>query len=196
MKKAAQNILVLDGHPDADESRLCHALAGAYHRGAVAGGKTVRLTRLADLQVPILRSAADFAVPPEGEAILAVRRDIDWAGHLVFVFPLWLGSAPALLRALLEQVSRGGFVAETDTNGWKPHLRGKSARLIVTMGMPAFAYRLLFGAHGVKSIAASILGFAGVAPVALTLIGAIGAKGKPAIAALIARIEALGHGGL
>jgi putative NADPH-quinone reductase len=56
---------------------------------------------------------------------------------------------------------------------WPRPLRGKSARIIVTMGMPALVYRWYFGAHGLKNLERNILGFVGIKPVRATLIGLI-----------------------
>ena len=53
-------------------------------------------------------------------------------------------------------------------------LAGRSARIIVTMGMPAFVYRWYFRAHGVRGLERSILRFAGMKPVRETLFGGVG----------------------
>lgn len=176
----AQNILVIDGHPDPDRARLSHALAAAYSHGAAESGAQVRRIALSGWQGAFLRSPSEFGVAPDDPFVIEARAAFEWAEHIVFVFPLWLGAAPALLRALLEQVSRAGFALEAGPKGPRGRLKGRSARLIVTMGMPAFAYRLMFGAHGVRAIAQSILGLAGVAPVRLTFWGMIEAKGAGA----------------
>lgn len=165
-------ILVIDGHPDPGRT-LIHALANAYAEGARAAGHDTRLLRLADIEYPLVRSAADFARAPESAAILAAREDLIWAEHIVLSFPLWLGSAPALVRGFFEQVARAEFLANVNERGFTGRLKGKTARLIVTMGMPALIYRLWFGAHGTRSIARSILWFAGVWPVRFTLIGRV-----------------------
>ena len=44
-------------------------------------------------------------------------------------------------------------------------LGGRSARVVVTMGMPALVYRWYFRAHSVKSLERNILGFVGIAPI-------------------------------
>jgi putative NADPH-quinone reductase len=169
------NILILDGHPDPGPA-FCHALAEAYVEGARSAGHETRLTRLADAQFPVLRSAAAFNTAPTEPDLLRAREDIAWAGHLVLVFPLWLGAAPALLKAFLEQTARGGFMMVMGPRGAIGRLKGKSARLIVTMGMPALIYRLAFGAHGVASLSKSVFGFAGASPIRSTLIGMVEAK--------------------
>jgi putative NADPH-quinone reductase len=91
----------------------------------------------------------------------------------VIIYPLWLGSMPALLKGFFEQVFRPGVAFEYQPNGKMPKklFTGKTARLIVTMGMPAFLYRWFFFAHSLKSLKRNILEFCGITPVKATLIG-------------------------
>lgn len=185
------NVLVIDGRPDAGPG-LGHALADAYSDGARGSGHETRLLRLADINMTFLRSAQDFATPPTDPALLAARDDIVWAEHLVIVFPLWLGGAPAYLRAFLEHMARAGFLVDMTAKSWTPKLKGKSARLIVTMGMPSLAYWLIFGAFGVRGIARSVLGFAGAGPVRLHLIGGVEASADVQ-ARRLARVRELGR---
>lgn len=81
---------------------------------------------------------------------------------------------PALLKGFLEQIARPGF-ALSNSNGGVPKklLSGRSARLVVTMGMPATVYRWLFRAHSIKALERNILGFIGIAPIHKTLIGMV-----------------------
>jgi len=191
----SERILVIDGHPDRDRARFCHALANAYLEGARATGKQTRLITLAEADFPLLRTAKDFATPADAPAITRAQEDFLWADHIVIIFPLWLSSAPALLRAFFEQIARASFVAETDGRGIKSKLKGRSARLIVTMGMPAPIYQLVFGARGVKSIMEGVLGFAGIGPIRLTLFGAIEAVGEAVQKRRLARVNTLGREG-
>src|SRR3546814_10287671 len=76
-----------------------------------------------------------------------------WADHLVILYPLWLGDVPALLKGFLEQILRPGFAIDEGSTGMSAKLlTGRSARIIVTMGMPAPIYRLFFRAHSLKSL--------------------------------------------
>ncbi len=168
-----KRILIIDGHPDPDRKRLCHALAEAYGEGARQTGNEVRTLTLAEMDITFLRSAREFETPPDGNDILRARDDLLWCNHFVLVFPLWLGGAPALLRAFLEQVGRANFMAVTAGKGITQKLKGRSARLVVTMGMPALIYQLLFHEHGVRNIMQGIIGFGGLAPIRRTLFGAV-----------------------
>lgn len=189
-------ILIIDGHPDPGRDHFCHALAEAYTEGARSTGKETRLISVADADFPLLRRAADFAAPPDAPSIIRAREDILWANHIVIIFPLWLGGAPALLRAFLEQISRGGFVAEISNRGVGQKLKGRSARLIVTMGMPAMIYRFWFHEHGVRNIMQGVLGLAGIAPVRRTLFGMIEGVGDVMRRQRLDEVRRLGRDGV
>ena len=60
----------------------------------------------------------------------------------------------------------------------KKLLGGKSARIVVTMGMPSLFYRLYYRSHSVRSLARNILGFVGVKPVRVSLIGNVEGDAK------------------
>lgn len=168
-------IVVIDGHPDPDPDRLCHALADAYVQGAESAGHGVEVVRLAELDIPFLKSADEFNHQQPGPAVQHVQRVVEAADHVVMIYPLWLGTMPAMLKALLEQVFRPGFAfgAEGTKTMRSGRLTGKSARVVVTMGMPAFVYRWYFRAHSLKSLERNILKFCGIKPVRETLFGLV-----------------------
>ena len=170
----ARRILVVQGHPDPAGAHFGHALADRYRLGALAAGHDVRSVEIAQLDFALLRSKRDWETGAVPAALAGAQRDIAWAEHLVFLFPLWLGDMPALLKGFLEQVARPGFALGTGSDGMgRKLLGGKSARVVVTMGMPALLYRWYFLAHSVRSLERNILGFIGVAPVRRTLIGLV-----------------------
>jgi putative NADPH-quinone reductase len=99
---------------------------------------------------------------------------------------------PAIVKGFLEQVLRPGFAFEANKRGWSPKLRGKSARVVVTMGMPAAVYRWFFGAHGLKSLRRNILSFVGIRPVRATLLGLVESASPKRRARWLANLENLG----
>lgn len=164
-------ITIIDGHPDPAPERFVHALADAYAKSAEEAGHQVRRIELANLEFPLLRSAADWQKSAP-TAIKHAQDDIRWADHLVILYPLWLGDVPALLKGFLEQVARPGFaIAQADRALPAKLLKGRSARIIVTMGMPGLFYRLVVRAHSLKSLERNILGFSGIAPVSHSIVG-------------------------
>jgi putative NADPH-quinone reductase len=170
-----RNILILDGHPDPTNERFVHALAASYREGAEQGGHTVLAIRLADLQFPLLRSQADYERGEPAEAVRRCQDAMNWATHVVILYPLWLGSMPAMLKALFEQMLRPGFAYSSLKLGRLPvkFLTGKSARIVVTMGMPAIVYRWFYRAHSLRTLQRNILKFVGFRRVRSTLIGGI-----------------------
>lgn len=111
-------------------------------------------------------------------------------------YPLWLGTMPALLKGFLEQVFRPGFAFEPGKPGrmFRKRLSGKSARVVVTMGMPAFIYRWFYFAHGLKGLERNVLGFCGIGPIRESLIGMVEADAG-AREQWLRKMRALGRAG-
>jgi putative NADPH-quinone reductase len=146
-------ICIIQGHPSAGAGHFCHALASAYSDGATRARHEVRIISVAELDFPVLRSKQDWDAGQVPPAIAGAQETIRWAQHLVIIYPLWMGSLLALLKAFFKQTLRPGFAMFNSPNGsWTKLLSGRSARMVVTMGMPALVYRLWFGAHGLKSL--------------------------------------------
>lgn len=192
-----RRILILNGHPDPRPSTFVGALATAYAAGAAAGGHEVRRIDVGALALPPVRTAAEFEGSPALEAIGAAQADIAWCDHLVIAHPLWHGMHPAALKAFFEQTFRYGFAMTNEARGFpKPLLTGKSARSIVTMGMPAFIYRWWFGAYAMRALETSLLGLAGIRPQRRTIIGGLGALTREKAAAHLKAVEELGRRGV
>ena len=191
----SRNILILDGHPDAAAARFVHALAAAYQQGAEATGHQVQVIKLAELEFPLLRSQADYEKGETAEAVRRCQHLMTWATHVVILYPLWLGSMPALLKALLEQMLRPGFAFSTLQLGRWPvkFMSGKSARIVVTMGMPAFWYRWYFRAHSLRSLQRNILRFVGFRRVRATIVGSVASLTRAQREVWLENLRALGR---
>jgi putative NADPH-quinone reductase len=188
-----RRIALIQGHPDPAAGHFCHALADAYERAAAEAGHEVRIVDVARLELPLLRNAQEWEWKPVPEPVAQAQRSIAWAEHLVIVFPLWLGDMPAVLKGFFEQVLRPGFAFGKAVSGRMPKklLAGKSARIVVTMGMPALFYRVYYRAHSLKSLQRNVLGFCGVSPVRTTLIGMVEGR-KEAREDWLTRLSVLG----
>lgn len=166
-------ILIINGHPSGEPDHYVPALASAYEKGAKERNE-VRRIDIALIEFAMLREPRVWNELEPEEDILKAQKDIEWAEHIVILYPLWMGDVPALLKAFLEQVFRPGFAIEITAQAkWRALLKGKSARVIVTMGTPAPIYRLFFRSHSVKSLKRHILHFVGIKPVYTTIIGRV-----------------------
>ena len=184
-------VVVVVGH--SRTGTLCEALAEAYATGARSAGHEVELVHLARLRFdPILRGAYDWvqALEPDlGEAYRAIMA----ADHLVIVFPLWLGGMPAILKGFLERLLQPDLVTAHRNKKFVQLLKGKSARVIMTMGMPGLVYRWWYGAHALLALKRNILEFMGVSPVKSTLFGMIEAVSADRRHEWLREVEALGR---
>ena len=186
-------IMIVVGHPHADS--YCAALGEAYRRGAEAGGHDAKLFLLAEMSFDaILREGYRREQELEPDLVTA-RQALLASDHLVFVFPLWCGDMPAILKGFIERVLQPDLLA-IHAAGYKADwnvLKGKSARVIMTMDMPGWFYRWYFGAHALKLLRRNILHFTGVTPVRSTIHGMIEAVSDGTRQEWLSEAEALGH---
>lgn len=122
-----RRIAIIDGHPDPDGKRLVHALADTYAKGAQEVGHEVRRINVAELQMPLLRTAQDFQSGKPSAEVLGCQEILAWAEHWVIFYPLWLGAMPALLKGFFEQTCRPGFAFAESRGRGLPHELGKTA---------------------------------------------------------------------
>jgi len=174
-----RSICLINGHPDPSPERFCAAVSTAYEQAARDAGHKLARFDAGAMDVPLLASASEMEAPPPPQ-IAAVQEALGAADHLVLVYPLWLGGLPARLKALLEQLARGQFfIGESGPNEWPAKkMKGKSARIFVTMGMPAIVYRRIMGAHSLRALEGATLGIAGFKPVRHDLCGMVDASAK------------------
>lgn len=169
-----RNITILYGHPDASEERLCYALAKAYQDSAQLTGHAVRRINLSDFNPASVQSSEDFRYGQVPAIVQEAQDAINWADHILFIFPLWMGSMPGQYKMFLEQIFRPGFALDYSKKGFPGKLlKGKSADIVVTMGMPTVAYKGYYFSHGIRNLRRNILYFCGIKPVHLTYFGGV-----------------------
>ncbi len=179
------------GHPRG--ASLAGALAAAYIAGARRAGARVELLELAGLEFdPNVRTRvfADQSVEPDLERAAAL---IAWADHLVFVYPTWWGTMPALLKGFLDRVLAPRFAfEETGSKGYLPLLGGRTAELLTTTDTPNWVWRWIYGAPGDKAMARAILGFCGIEVAQIVRFGPVRGSGAEQRHAWLRIAEAAG----
>ncbi|MFM2058234.1 MAG: hypothetical protein RLY71_2619 [Pseudomonadota bacterium] len=154
-------ILLIQGHPHPAADRQGHRLERAYVEGAAQGGHQVRILQIASLDFARLRNSKKLDRDSLLPMLQSARADILWAEHIVLFSPLWLGMTPEGLADMLEQL--------TPDHSSGPATR--SARVVVTSGLPAMICRLLFRVGALKAIRRHTLRLIGMGQVQETLIG-------------------------
>jgi 1,4-dihydroxy-2-naphthoate octaprenyltransferase len=162
MRPSDLKVVVIVGHPR--KASFCGALARAYRKGAARAGVELRELWLADLRFDRDVHSFDPEVQPVEKDVRRARELIDWADHLVFVYPTWWGTMPGLLKGFLDRVLAPGFAFEDlPGGGWRPLLQGRTADLLTTMDTPGWAYRWIYRAPGHNAMKRASLGFCGIA---------------------------------
>lgn len=168
-----KKILIIQGNPN--PSSYCSALAMAYYEGAVQEGAEVRIINLHEL---IFNPNLAFGYSKRTELepdLLEAQAAIKWADHLVFVYPTWWGTLPALLKGFLDRILLPGFAFKYREGSvlWDKLLSGKTARLIVTTDTPIWYNRFVYGQPGHRAMKIATLQFCGIKPVRITNIGPV-----------------------
>lgn len=106
----------------------------------------------------------DLAFDPE----TARYRDlVAWADQFIFIFPIWWGGMPAILKGFIDRVFVAGFAYHYTKTGLKGHLNAK-AWIIMTHNTPSFL--VPFTQDYGKVLKGQILKPCGIAPVRVTQI--------------------------
>ncbi|MHA6483540.1 NAD(P)H-dependent oxidoreductase [Paenibacillus sp. strain BS8-2] len=162
------NILIINGHPNPDS--FCAALTQAYRAGAIASGAQIRSIELGQINFnPNLNFGYSKRTELEPD-LLQAQELIQWAEHIVFVYPTWWGAMPALLKGFIDRIFLPGFAFKYRDNSpfWDKLLAGKSAHLIVTSDTPSWYNRFVYKNAGHNVMRNNILKFCGISPVRIT----------------------------
>jgi NAD(P)H dehydrogenase (quinone) len=168
-----KRVLVILGHPS--EASLCGAIANAYLKGAQAAEHEVRFLSLGKLKFdPILRDGYNTIQALEPD-LVAAQESIAWAEHLVFVYPIWWGSIPAILKGFFDRIFLPGFAFKFRKDALMVDglLKHRTAHLIATMDTPPWYYRLVYRMPGHNQMKRTILEFCGIKPVKISSFGPV-----------------------
>jgi len=168
-----KKILIINGHPDKES--FCYALAESYKKGAEKSGAICKTIHLIDLKFnPILTYGYRKISELEPDLIQA-QKDILEANHLVFVYPNWWSTYPALLKGFIDRTFLPHFAFSYHKKGpfWDKLLKGKTAQLLVTMDTPKWYYWLMNRRPGHNSMKIGVLEFSGIKPVKIKSVGPI-----------------------
>lgn len=168
-----KNILVIYAHPVANS--FSEELLEAYISGARESKAQVTVIRLNELDFQMNFSAGYKGEQVLEPSILEAQEEIRKAHHLVFIYPNWWSTYPAILKAFFDRTFIPGFAFRFRNGKFKSEklLTGRSARVIVTMDTSLFNYRWVLHSPGHHAIKKGILNFCGIDPVNFTTIAGV-----------------------
>lgn len=186
------NVLVISGHPRTPS--FCSALAAAYAAGARDAGCSVRALSIADMRFdPDVRTVSPRDQPLEPDLVAALA-DLEWAHHVVFVYPAWWGMGPARLKGLLDRILLPGRAFRELASGrLEGLLAGRTAHLVTTLDMPPWVYRWIFRAGGHQAMCRSTLGVCAIRCTRVLSFGPVNHSTAAQRAGWIARTRDLGR---
>lgn len=167
-----KKILVIFGNPT-DQS-FGSNLANEYIIGAKQTGHEVKTIHLNQLQLEKYLSFDYKSHPHLTPALIEAQTMIKWADHLVFAFPIWWTTPPALVKTFLEIVLQPNFAYRYQSSIKIDRLlKGKTGRLLITLDAPPLYYKLIIGDPAGKMMARGTLKFCGVWPVYKNYFGSV-----------------------
>jgi len=133
-----KKILIINSHPD--KKSFNYALSESYTKGAIRSGSKIKTIDLYKLDFKPFFKGIEHENIIEDD-IKESQLLLKWADHIVFFYPIWWATIPALLKSFLERVLVPGFSNENSNSDreflqWHELLSGKTARLIATMDSP------------------------------------------------------------
>ncbi len=126
--------------------------------------------------------------------LVAAQQDILWAQHLVWVYPIWWGAMPALLKGFIDRVFLPGFAFKyrEGSSMWDKLLAGRTAELLVTMDSPPWYFRWITRMPGHQQMKRAILEFSGIRPVRVHSFGPVRSASPTRIAQWLEKAGQLG----
>src|SRR4051794_32913311 len=167
------NVLIINGHPR--EESLSTGLMEAYIAGAKKAGATIQTLIISHLQFDLNVSHHTPHLQYMEPDLRNAQELIVWAEHIVFIYPTWWGTVPALLKGFIDRVFTSGFAfEETEAGiGYEPLLRGKTAEILTTMDTPTLAYQFIYRAPGHNAMRRAILEFCGLIVTRISAFGPV-----------------------
>ena len=188
-----KKILIINGHPDKES--LCFDLALSYKKGADLAGADCTLVNLIDLEFNPILTYGYRKISELEPDLVKMQQEILATDHLVLVYPNWWSTVPALLKGFIDRVFVPGFAFKYRKNSpfWDKLLKGKTARLIVTMDTPKWYYWLINRNAGHNAMKIGVLEFCGIKPVKITAFAPIKSSDETKRKKWLNDVEALGQ---
>lgn len=164
-------VLIINGHPDKESYN--YALALSYKTGALNSGAEVQEINIGELTFnPNLEFGYRKRTELEPD-LLKAQESIKWAEHIVWIYPVWWGSVPAMMKGFLDRVLLPGFAFKKREGSvwWDKYLIGKTSRIICTMDQPSWYYRWINGQPSHIAMKKQTMNFIGIKKVRISAIG-------------------------
>ncbi len=188
-----KKILIINGHPDKES--FSFGLSEAYKIGAEKSNAKIKEINIRELN---FNPNLEFGYRKRTELeldLLDAQDKLKWADHIVWVYPVWWSSVPAMMKGFLDRILLPGFAFNKRENSLLSDkcLTGKSARIICTMDQPTWFYKLVYRSPSHNAMKKGTLHYIGVKKVRITAIGPIRLSTEEFRAKWLNKVEKLGQ---
>lgn len=187
-----KKILIINGHPDKESFNF--GILDAYRIGAEKSEAEIKEITIRELNFnPNLQFGYRKKTKLEPD-LLEAQKKLKWADHMVWIYPVWWGSVPAIMKGFLDRTLLPGFAFKKKEGSlrWDKYFTGKTARLICTMDQPTWYYRFINRSPSHSAMKKLTMNFIGVKSVKITSIGLLGLSKDKFRQKWLKKIERLG----
>ena len=174
-----KNVLIILSHPK--EQSLTASMAKLYAEASTKAGNSVETLDLyrCEHQQPFLTYNEHANTVTQSKEMDFFQAAIAKADEIVFFFPYWWGSMPAILKNFLDWNLSKGFAFTYENGRPKGLLEGKSVKLFTTTGAPKFIYTLTGANRRLKNMfKEQIVNFCGMKLESCNIYGGVDTSGK------------------
>lgn len=187
-----KQVLIINGHPD--KQSFNYALSEAYKQGLSKTNAALTQINISELAFnPNLKSGYRERMELEPDLVDAIDK-IKKADHIVWLFPMWWYSYPALMKGFIDRTFLPGITYQPIAGKPLPQklLKGKSAHLIITADTPKWYDCLIMKRPTINQFKKGTLQFCGINPVKVTYIAVIKNSSSEFRKKWLKKISALG----
>ena len=154
-KRTDMKTLIVFNHPY--DGSYCNAILESVQEGLKLGGHKCKLIHLdKDGFDPVMRGKDLMAFVQAGKVgeealrvvdpiVMQYKKKLEWAEHLVMIFPIWWMSMPAMMKGFVDKVIFPSVAYNMDGGRLKSRLLAlRQGTVITTMNTQADVYREMF----------------------------------------------------
>jgi NAD(P)H dehydrogenase (quinone) len=188
----SKRVLILAANPKADS--FTNYLAETYASSAKKSHE-VQFIRLSDMEFNMDLSGGYAQQHSLEELLQLFQASLEWCEHLVIFTPIWWGGLPAKLKGLIDRTFLPGFAFQYEKGNSIPKklLKGRTARIVMTMDTPPWYYVLIQGSPAIGQLKTATLKFVGFKSVKRKMFGPIISSTSESRTKWINHISQLGY---
>ena len=143
--------LIVFSHPYGGS--YCRAIMDAVVKGLKDSGQKFRIIDLdQDEFDPVMRAKDLLAFSSAGrvgeealeavdDQVLEYKKDLEWADHLVMIFPIWWMTMPAMMKGFVDKAIFPAVAYKMQNGKLVSRLPVRKVTIVTTMNTPADVYR-------------------------------------------------------